>query len=158
MTDNSDILSQPQVISRTVRDDQSWIDHPSDGTPPAVAYETTKLATSPVREIPRSPVKETPVKESGKSEHTSPSEDVSSHSPQSPEKQAVPLGTSPGADSGLDSASPAKHPKSPTSGEVTSDPPVVPTPASGLQDVEPPPSSVTLPTLATPPSAQPSKK
>ena len=65
-TDNSDILSQPQVISRTVRDDQSWIDHPSDGTPPAVAYETNKLASSPVREIPRSPVKETPVKESEK--------------------------------------------------------------------------------------------
>ena len=31
-------LPQPQVISRTVRDDQSWI--VSDGTPPADACET----------------------------------------------------------------------------------------------------------------------
>ena len=46
---------------------------------------------------------------------------------------------------------------SPSSGKVTSDPPVVPTPASGLSGTNTLPE-VTLPTLATPPSAQPSKK
>ena len=134
-------LTQKQVISRT---------DCKVGTSSADDYETNpmvKLTWSPVGE--QSPVRETPVKEKTvmQSDSISP----------------MPSGISPGPDlktvgSPTKSDSLPSYVSSPKSGEVTSDPPVVPTPASGSQDVAPPPSEVTLPMLATPPSAQPSKK
>ena len=114
-TDKAAILSHPQVISRTVRGDQSWII--SDGTPPAEASETKAESPSGGLRLPKA--------DSASLESRIPA---------------------------LDSPSGDIHPKSPTSGKVTSDPPVVPTPASGLQGTTPLPV-VTLPTLATPASA-----
>ena len=93
-TDNPN-LSQKQVISRTVRDDQSWI--LSNGTPPADACETKV--------------------ESPSGGLHSPKVDSSLHELHTP---------------GMDSPSCELRSQSPLSGKVTSNPPVVPTPASGL--------------------------
>ena len=115
-----------------------------------------------------SPVREAPVKERLSPDNTVLQAPVSSdtvqlqslavdHQPSLPINDSILSDSGIDLDQSLDSID-TKHYGSPQSGKVTSNPPVVPTPASGSQDVAPPPSEVILPTLATPPSAQPSKK
>ena len=99
-----------------------------------------------------SPVREFPVKERLSPDHTVLPAPVSSDTVQ----PTLPINDSILSDSGVDldqslDSIDTKHYGSPQSGKVTSNPPVVPTPASGSLDVAPPqPFEVTLPEVTLP--------